>query len=454
MEASVLKISAISIQDYKRIKSVDMKIDADQLVVLIGGANANGKSSILDALEAALGGKAAVLADPVRHGADSAGIVVEFDGGKLTVQRKIAADGSSTLEVRDELGAIKSPQGMLDKLVGKRFLDPRAFLNLKAGDQRQALLALVDKEGKIDAADQRRARVFSARTETNRDLAKVTAEHDRVKATADAPPPAPIDVTKLTAQLQTLADAVTELNNRRNTHESRKADLARAQRRTLDAEAALARAQAELDAAKAAEVNAQKNHDAAAAEVDNVPRAAWDAGPKRDAIQAQIAKAQEHNRAAAAAEAQWKRRGELETEVARLQTKAQAMTDELAKIDADKAAFLAAAALPVPGLGVAPDGVTFNGAPLAQASAAEQLRVALALAVAGNNELRDVWIRDGALLDDDSMRAVAEQAAANGIRVWIERVGDRDPGAVIIEDGAIKATTDTAAPPAQGTLFT
>lgn len=448
-----MKISAISITDYKRIKSVDLKVDADRLIVLIGGANANGKSSILDALEAALGGKSAVLADPVRHGADAAAIMVEFDDGKLTVQRKIAIDGASSLEVRDELGAVRSPQAMLDKLVGKRFLDPRAFLDLKAAEQRQALLALVDKDGKIDAIDQRRKRVFDFRTEVNRDLAKATAEHTRVAATAPAEVPAPVDVAALSHQLQEISDAVTELNARRNRHENAKADLSRAQRRRLEAEAALAKAQAELDASKAAEANAQTTVDTHAAAVEDVPRAAWDAGPKRDVIQAQIAKAQEHNRAAAEAAAQVKRCAELEAEVSRLQAKAQGATAELAKIDESKAAFLAAAALPVPGLGVAPDGVTFNGAPLAQASAAEQLRVALALAVAGNNELRDVWIRDGALLDDDSLRAVAEQAATAGIRVWIERVGDRDPGAVIIEDGAIKPTPAGATPPTQGSLF-
>ena len=33
------------------------------------------------------------------------------------------------------------------------------------------------------------------------------------------------------------------------------------------------------------------------------------------------------------------------------------------------------------------------------------------------------------------MRAIAEQAQAHGAQVWIERVGDGEGAAVVIEDG-------------------
>jgi hypothetical protein len=38
-----------------------------------------------------------------------------------------------------------------------------------------------------------------------------------------------------------------------------------------------------------------------------------------------------------------------------------------------------------------------------------------------------VWIRDGALLDEDSLELVAKHAGGAGKRVWIERVGTKDP---------------------------
>lgn len=96
------------------------------------------------------------------------------------------------------------------------------------------------------------------------------------------------------------------------------------------------------------------------------------------------------------------------------------------------------AAMPVPGLGFDDDGVTYGGVPLDQASGAEQLRVSLAIAMACSPTLRDIWIKDGSLLDDDSLEALRQLASEKDYRVWVERVGDGDDGALIIEDGAVR----------------
>jgi recombinational DNA repair ATPase RecF len=108
-----VKITAAHITNFKRIKDVELRPDADRALILIGGKNAQGKSSILDALTAAFGGKKAEPQDPIRHGADAAEIRVELDGGELSIRRVINGEGS-LLEVRDRMGAIKSPQAILD----------------------------------------------------------------------------------------------------------------------------------------------------------------------------------------------------------------------------------------------------------------------------------------------------------------------------------------------------
>ena len=74
-----------------------------------------------------------------------------------------------------------------------------------------------------------------------------------------------------------------------------------------------------------------------------------------------------------------------------------------------------------------------------QASSAEQTRVAVAIGLALNPELPVVLIRDGSLLDDDSLAEVAKQAAAAGAQVWLERVGKGVECSVIIEDGEVEA---------------
>jgi hypothetical protein len=47
-------------------------------------------------------------------------------------------------------------------------------------------------------------------------------------------------------------------------------------------------------------------------------------------------------------------------------------------------------------------------------------------------------IRDGSLLDDDSMKVIAVMAAEAKAQVWIERVEEDDATAVIIEDGNVR----------------
>ena len=100
---------------------------------------------------------------------------------------------------------------------------------------------------------------------------------------------------------------------------------------------------------------------------------------------------------------------------------------------------MAAAAFPVVGLGFNDNGVTFNGVPFSQASSAEQLRVSVAMGLALNPTLRVVLIRDGSLLDDDSLAMVATMAAEKDSQVWIERVGHGEETSVVIEDGAVMA---------------
>lgn len=56
--------------------------------------------------------------------------------------------------------------------------------------------------------------------------------------------------------------------------------------------------------------------------------------------------------------------------------------------------------------------------------------------------LRDVWIKDGALLDDESLELVEAMATEKGYRVWLERVGEGDVGAIVIEDGAVRGAVE------------
>jgi hypothetical protein len=134
-------------------------------------------------------------------------------------------------------------------------------------------------------------------------------------------------------------------------------------------------------------------------------------------------------------------RAKAAEQAAAIEQTVERMTERLAQIDAEKRSMLASAPLPIEGLELKDDGtVSYQGVPLAQASSAEQIKVGMAVGLFSNPNLKVVLIRDGSLLDDDSLRSVADIAASAGAQVWIERVGKSAvEGAltVVIEDGAV-----------------
>jgi DNA repair exonuclease SbcCD ATPase subunit len=443
-----VKISALRVENFKRIHSVSITPDADRALILIGGKNAAGKSSLLDALTAAFGGKRAQPVDPVRHGADAATIDIELDGGELVVKRIIDASGESVLEVRDRMGAVKAPQAVLDKLVSGRFLDPLQFLSLPAKEQRAQLMKLIDGADRIAGLNEKRERAFARRTDVGRDLTKAEGELARLPK---QPVGEPIDVASLTAEVRGLDAHHRGVDTARRTYEQceRETEQARANLATINAQRTRIEAEierlkgeaialgiksaewaADIVTCEATEAAAKVNYDEAAARAEA-------AEPRRASIAHEIAKAAEFNKAIAAAEAQNARRADTAAEVDKLTKERDDLTKVIDTIDARKAEILAAAKLPVPELGISDTGIELGGVPFAQASGAERLRVGLALAIAASPGLNDVWIRDGALLDEESLQVVATQAAASGHRVWVERVGTRDPGVITIRDGQV-----------------
>ena len=71
-----LHIVGLEVSNVKRISAVS--IHPDGSLIIIGGKNAQGKSSTLDAIEMALGGAGAIPPDPIRHGARKGRVVVDL----------------------------------------------------------------------------------------------------------------------------------------------------------------------------------------------------------------------------------------------------------------------------------------------------------------------------------------------------------------------------------------
>ena len=404
-----MKIVRLTASNVKRLKAVE--ITPDGTLQVITGRNAQGKTSVLDAIWLALGGGAASreISRPIRAGEDEASVTLDL--GDLIVSRTWDENGKTALTVTAADGArYRSPQTLLDQLVGKLSFDPLAFTRLKPAEQREALLDLLGLD--FTDADRERARLYDQRLDTGR---KAHAYGDLPKLPKDAPVREVSAATVLdrigTAQRQ--RRAIDDLLSYATTRRNRAVDLARQiEQLTKDLEAIerqIAATETQIDAAPVPE-----DMDALRAELEG--------------IESRNTEARENARILAAREAQKALEGEYTD-----------LSHAIDGIDARKADALAAAEMPVEGLGFDDQGVTFRGVPFSQASSAEQIRVSLAMAMALNPTLRVIRILDGSLLDADSMAAITAMASDADYQVWVERVDDATGSAVVIEDGAVKA---------------
>jgi hypothetical protein len=413
-----MKVIALDIANVKRITAVHL--DPDGKSVILAGKNAQGKSSILDAIFYALGGGKALPPKAVKTGEEKGEISVRIGNPEkeYTVKRTLTAAGGGTLTVTSSDGfRAPSPQALLDDLTsGGIAFDPLEFVRLRPAAQREALCQIVG----IDTAEHDRvdAQLRREREDCGRDGKKAAGYAAELPQYDDAP-----DADRTAGELLERIQQA-EAANRNRDSIIREGIAAAKDADAFTAEAARLRALAdEADAkAAAARAHAVELRAKVTDEIDTAPMRA-----DLDSLESANAKA----RANAAKAAAIKRADAMRADYA-------ALTARIAENATAKESLIAGAAFPIPGLALGADGVEFNGVPLSQASQAEQLRVSVAIAMARNPKLRVALIREAAVLDSDSMIALMEAAEAHDVQLFVERVGTDEPGAIVIEDGHVR----------------
>jgi hypothetical protein len=433
-----MRITKLEVRNFKRVRAVS--INPDGSVVKITGRNKQGKTSTLDGIAALLGGEKLCPAQPIRRGETEGLLRAEFDED-LVVERKfkLSGDGevTSSLKVTRKDGLpVRKPQAILDSLVGRIAFDPLAFLREPAKKQAEVIREIAGID--LSPFDARRQTAYDGRTDVNRELAAAKAR------LASSP-----EVDAPDAEVS-VADLLEEQSRRlaaRDANEVKRRELRRVGDDFTAAKADLAQAQAEvarLESALAAAREAAKTEEAALEQVRTAGKAlqaevAALQDPNLAEVPAQIRDIDEVNRRVRAK----RDRAALAAQVRDLEEKTKALTAAVEKAEEEKAAALAAAKLPIPGLSFTADGVLLHDLPFEQAAASEQLRVSMAVALATHPKLPIALIRDASLLDKDALALVGEMAEAAGAQVWLEMVSTDGEG-VVIEDGEVVSENPSA----------
>jgi len=81
------------------------------------------------------------------------------------------------------------------------------------------------------------------------------------------------------------------------------------------------------------------------------------------------------------------------------------------------------------------EGVLVEGIPFSQLNTAQQIETSIKLASILTPELKVLHIKDGSLLDMDSLEEVKKVVEASGYQILIERVGEEEVDTIVMKEG-------------------
>lgn len=430
-----LTILELRAENVKKITAVRIKPNGK--VVQVTGKNGQGKSSVLDSIWMALDWAHSPKPEqPIHKGAAEGEIFLDLGEIKATrIFRKRVKDGELHTELRLEAkdgSNIRSPQALLDSLVGSLSFNPLEFLEKdeKAKfDQLKSFVPGVD----FDQLDAQNETDYAKRTDENRKAKELLAQ-----AAGLLVPDGNwerIDVTQVVADLEAAEDHNRQIINRRANREKARTDIATARRGIENDQKEIERLNDQIERYKAriaAETDMIESTEKRLADAGELP-AEIDTG----ALRQKITDAQVINANADKAE----RRATLIAQADKHESAATALTEAMDARKEAATAAIAAAKMPVPGLTLADGKAYLNGIMLKDSNRADQLKLSVAVAMAKNPMIRVIRITDGGNdLDEDSMALLGQMAEENGFQVWIERIkAEGGPPAVIMEDGHAKS---------------
>jgi len=397
----VIKVQELEIRNFQRIEAA--RVAPSNHLIVFAGKNAQGKSSALNAIEAALTGHSSRNNPrPIHEGAKRGSVKVLLDNG-LSIDRRYTSSGT-TLTVKSEDGG-KHGQSKLSDLIGSLGLDVSQFTNLGEKEQRATLLEVVELPFSPSELDAKRKSVFEERTDVNAEVRKLSAVAE------DLPEPTAPGITE-EVSFSDLAEQFRqgeELNRR----------IDRADEWVTRETDEVNRLRYELQLAESRLREAQEHLSGAPQRVDT------------SAIQARIDSIEETNRGIR----ECNRALQVHAELAKAKHESEKLTETLEQIDQTKRDGLANAVFPVPGLAFDDEGLLYKGVPFSRASDAEKILISAAMMIAQKPKLRALIVRNGNNLDEAHLNELRAMAEAHDFQIFVELVAEHGNFEYVFHEG-------------------
>lgn len=425
-------ITALEFANVKRIRAVELTPAPTGLTV-IGGRNAQGKTSCLDAIAFALGGeRRRPTSLKNEDGISDPYLRVELTGGIL-VERK---GKNSSLTVTDSTG-VRQGQKLLDAFLSEFALDLPKFLAL--GEEQKALVLL--QNAGLDLKLEDLATTERALYDKRRTVGQIATQ----KAAAAKALPEFGDAPDEEESTRELLDEITALAERNADRQRRRMEHTDTARRVQFAKDAADEAHRKvLEAQRALEAAQHAHHDAIRRSTDLEQQ--FNALPEIEAdesdelLVARLKAAEDTN---AKVRANLLKR-QAQDEAADFQEQYAHLDLELSNIRDERRKLLAEINLPLPGLEIAWTDkgrpvLAYNNRRWDSMATSEQLKVGTAIAAAQNDRCGFVLLDRLEALDLGELKAFGDWLAERGLQAICTRVSTGGECSIIIEDGCVAA---------------
>lgn len=415
-----IKINSLELENVKRIKAVKVEPTQNGLTT-IGGRNNQGKTSVLDAIAWTLGGNKFKPSSPVREGSTIPPVLNITLSNGLKVERK---GKNSTLKVTDPNGN-KAGQQLLDEFIEELALDLPKFMNANNKEKASILLKIIGVEDQLIELNHEEIELYNNRRAIGQ-IADQKKKYAKEQVFYNDVPKDLISPQSLINQQQAIL-----AQNGENQRKRERVTQIEYSVSTLTKEIAALKKQLQ---AKEQELNK------ATADLTIAKTNALDLiDQSTEELEKNLADIEETNR---------KIRANLDKEKAeedakQYQVQYEKLTEQIETVREKRINLLKNADLPLPGLSVEDNELTYNGKKWDSMSGSDQLKVATAIVRKLNPDCGFVLIDKLEQMDIETMNEFGAWLEQEGLQAIATRVSVGDECSIIIEDGYVKSEPPT-----------
>ena len=410
-----IKINRLELENVKRIKAVKVEPNQNGLTV-IGGRNNQGKTSVLDSIAWALGGNKFKPSNAAREGSTvPPNLNITLSNG-LVVERK---GKNSALKITDPNGN-KAGQQILNGFIEELALDLPKFMEASNKEKANILLRIIGVGEQLAKLNYEESEIYNNRLAIGR-IADQKKKYAKEQVFYSEAPKDLISPQELINQQQAIL-----AKNGENQRKRDKVTQIEYSVSILTEEVAALQKQL---LAKQIELNKATN-DLTIAKTDALDLI----DQSTEELEKNLAEIEEINR---------KVRANLDKDKAEEDANNYAsqyneMTVKIEEIRKQRIDLLKGADLPLPGLSVEDNELTYNGKKWDGMSGSDQLRVATAIVRKLNPDCGFVLIDKLEQMDIETMNEFGAWLEQEGLQAIATRVSTGDECSIVIEDGYVK----------------